>query len=71
MGGTTTPLQVAVWKGSLGMMQILLDRGAMVDAISKIKKRTPLQMAVLIGRDDMVQFLLDRGAAATIAGVNK
>ncbi|WP_257294499.1 ankyrin repeat domain-containing protein, partial [Endozoicomonas sp. YOMI1] len=52
------PLHFAAAKGNLNVIEILLDKGADINAGS----RTPLHFAVEHGRHDAIRLLLDRGA---------
>ncbi|KAJ7381252.1 hypothetical protein OS493_001369 [Desmophyllum pertusum] len=54
-------LQKAASQGLIDVLQLLLDRGVCVDAVSSCGE-TPLMAAAGAGQCDMVDFLLDRGA---------
>jgi ankyrin repeat protein len=60
------PLQIAIAKQSMEVMQLLLDRGADVNlhfvTNSREDPKTPLYAAVKAGRLDLVQLLLRAGA---------
>lgn len=55
------PLILAAAKGHQEMVELLLDRGASVDA-SDYTGWTPLHAAIYGGHADVVQLLLERGA---------
>jgi ankyrin repeat protein len=58
-------LYLAVNKGKKGIAELLLDKGANIEAHSdKTDGRTPLHEAVRQGQEDIVKMLLDRGANA-------
>lgn len=59
-----TPLMFAIEgrRASLATLQLLVARGADVNAVSSQFHRTPLTLAVESGRPDYVRFLLDSGA---------
>lgn len=57
----TSPLHMAALKGQLKIMQILLDKGAEVDALDSTG-RTALHCAIEGSRTDAVQMLVQRGA---------
>jgi ankyrin repeat protein len=61
----TTPLHLAAFAGRVEVTELLLARGAEVDAISKNKFRnTPLVMAALPSQRETSATLLDHGADA-------
>ena len=61
--GGVTPLQVAASYGQLGVAKRLLERGADVNAASKVKDNwTALHMAASELNAEMVALLLGRGA---------
>jgi len=58
-------LYLAVNKGKKDIAELLLDKGANIEAHSdKTEGRTPLHEAVRQGYEDIVKMLLDRGANA-------
>jgi ankyrin repeat protein len=56
-----TPLHYAASAGDVGIMRILLARGAHIDALSD-KKLSPLMLAARDGQEAAVRFLLEQGA---------
>ena len=64
--GRRRPLQIAIHKQSMDMMQLLLDRGADVNthlvALGDGGPATNLQASIITGRLDLVQLLLRAGA---------
>ena len=62
-----TPLNRAAWDGRLEVGQILLDRGANIDARDK-DGHTALIHAVLKGHVEFARMLLERGAAVDARG---
>ncbi|KAJ7692540.1 ankyrin repeat-containing domain protein [Mycena rosella] len=64
----TYPLYVASYYGYLQMAQLLIERGALVNAVSGYKEGTALQGAAAQGHIELVQFLLNKGATIDPAG---
>jgi hypothetical protein len=60
-----TPLHYAATKGHLGMITLLLEKSAYIDAESP-NKTTPLMMAAMYGTFDAVKLLIDEGADVLI-----
>lgn len=60
-----TPLHYAATKGHLGMIKLLLEKSAYIDAESP-NKTTPLMMAAMYGTFDAVKLLIDEGADVLI-----
>ena len=56
-----TPLHLAAWKDSLAVAELLLDRGAKIEARDKWQ-RTPLHWAAYYDSIAVAKLLLDRGA---------
>lgn len=56
-----TPLHYACTNGHLDVALFLLDKGAVVDALSP-NETTPLMMAIRAGNIQLVRLLLERGA---------
>ncbi len=56
-----TPLHIAVRYGHKEVAELLLDRGANVNAVER-RKWTPLHTAVKSGKMEVAELLLDRGA---------
>ncbi len=54
--------------GDITKAQLLLDRGANINALDDEYRSTPLGMAARWGKKDMVAFLLERGADPNRAG---
>jgi ankyrin repeat protein len=62
-----TPLHYAAWFGSsTAILQVLLDRGAKIDALND-RQITPLYFASVAGHESQVKLLLERGADRSIA----
>lgn len=59
-----TPLHYAADRGHAGVVRLLLEEGANVNA-RDTSKRTPLHLAALSGRTDAVAALLREGASKT------
>ena len=56
-----TSLHLSAWRGHVGTMKMLLDRGANIEA-KAIHNCTPLHLSALRGQVHAVRLLLDRGA---------
>jgi len=56
-----TPLFDAIFKGRVGFAQMLLERGALIDARDN-RGRTPLHKAVEKGKIQVARLLLEHGA---------
>jgi len=56
-----TPLHYAATKGHVGMIKLLLDKSAYIDAESP-NQTTPLMMAAMYGTFEAVKLLIDEGA---------
>jgi len=63
-------LTVAVGTGNTQIVQLLLSRGARVNATSSRDGQTALEEAVRINRTDIVQILIDAGADVDKPGTN-
>ena len=59
-------LHVAAEGGSLEVCKILLDNGAVVDALAITNKETALSLAASYGHTAIVQLLLDNGAQINV-----
>ncbi|KAL0633622.1 hypothetical protein Q9L58_007446 [Maublancomyces gigas] len=64
-----TPLQFAARDGHVGMIAMLLRRGAGINAIG-VTMDTPLHVATWEGNDLIVEFLLASGSDITVADIN-
>jgi ankyrin repeat protein len=60
-----TALHEAAAVGSTDMVQLLLDRGADINAITSDENQTPLHWAEKVGQQRTAQLLLERGADIT------
>src|SRR5262249_10194240 len=56
-----TPLHIAALHGRLAVAELLLDRGAAVNALC-LSEATPLHYTAMHGQVEMAKLLLDRGA---------
>ena len=63
----STPLHQAVWSGNLDVVELLLDRGAFLEAQTR-DYRTPLFLAFERANRQMIALLLDRGADVHVKG---
>ena len=62
-GSGGTPLHIAVLAGQMGAAELLLERGADVNARAADEHRgTPLHWAAFIGRMDFAKLLIENGA---------
>ena len=59
----STPLHLAAFRGSSGMLELFLDAGAPVDALELESRSTPLHWAAEAGQGEIVRLLLERGAS--------
>lgn len=59
----TTPLHWAAFRGHIKMCELLLERGAELNAKNKFQN-TPLDMAQLKGQFQVAEFLTSRGAVS-------
>lgn len=60
--GTGTALLSAVWDGHAATVDLLLQRGADVDAVNE-RKRTALMLAAIRGNTAITEVLLKKGAS--------
>ncbi|HRJ77581.1 MAG TPA: ankyrin repeat domain-containing protein, partial [Planctomycetota bacterium] len=56
-----TPLHLAAWRGHLTMAEMLIERGANINAVD-IAFQTPLHLAAIEGHEALVRLLIDRRA---------
>lgn len=67
-----TALQFAAIGEYLGILDLLLERGADIDVLpAKVEGRTALEGAAEHGRIDVLQFLLNAGAQTTGPGAKQ
>lgn len=55
-------LQMAADKGHLGVVKLLVEKGAEIDYRHPVNKMTALHLAAYSGHDDVVKYLLSKGA---------
>ena len=72
LGNGETPLMMAARTGSVPVIELLLERGARIDAREKLRGTTALMWAVANSNTDAVRLLIARGAdvnarSATVA----
>src|SRR5262249_19868819 len=65
-----TPLMAAAFGGHARIVQILVERGADIEARS-FESFTPLMFAVASDRAEVVKLLIARGADLTVAAVDR
>lgn len=65
LGGT--PLHDAAWSGDIGILTLLLDRKADVNAKHREAGSTPLHYAIITNHRDAVELLISRGADVNAA----
>ena len=58
----TSAMHVACENGSLGVVQILIENDALIDAVAVTNKDTPLVLAAGAGETKIVDLLISRGA---------
>jgi ankyrin repeat protein len=61
-GDLGTPLHVAVFRGDLAIVTLLLDKGADIESSKKLNGDRPLHVAVSYNHPEIVALLLARGA---------
>ncbi len=66
-GDGMSALHWAAERGDAGLVEVLLEGGAKVDAATRIGSHTPLHVAASAGRARVVTMLLEAGASATTA----
>jgi len=62
-----TPLYMAAKNGRLDFVQMLLEHGAAINAVTTDDGETPLHGASRLGHVDIVRLLLEHGADANIS----
>ena len=67
-GRSQTALHCAVYSHSVGIVDMLLDKGADIDAGANSEKGTPLYLASSLGRLPVVEQLISRGANVNAKG---
>lgn len=60
-----TPLHIAAKRGNLDIVQLLIERGAELNALNSMGQ-TPLFLAVQGGHKDIANLLIERGAIVRI-----
>lgn len=63
------PLHFAAFSGEMGMVELLIAKGAPVNANTNVIKATPLDLAVSGGRKDIVEFLIAKGASLDLKDI--
>eukprot|EP01116_Phalansterium_solitarium_P014638 TRINITY_DN3239_c0_g2_i1.p1 TRINITY_DN3239_c0_g2~~TRINITY_DN3239_c0_g2_i1.p1 ORF type:complete len:891 (+),score=249.55 TRINITY_DN3239_c0_g2_i1:234-2906(+) len=62
----STPLSLAAERSSIGVVEVLIDAGALLDYVAGERGQTALQRAAFAGRLDVVRLLLRSGAGVNI-----
>jgi ankyrin repeat protein len=57
-----TALARAAQRGHVAVVQLLLEKGADIDASGGVAKRTPLMLATISGHEEVARLLIERGA---------
>jgi len=61
-----TPLHYAAIRGYIEIAELLLDRGANINAVDSSKQWTPLFYATFMGHQKMIELLMAKGADVTL-----
>jgi ankyrin repeat protein len=67
----TTPLHCAAVMGNLGVVELLINEGAVIDSNVHLLGRTPLIAAVVAGHENIVRRLLELGASPALTDTRK
>jgi ankyrin repeat protein len=61
-----TPLHVAVIDNRPEIVQLLLEHGANINAVTNKEKQSPLHLAIIANNLNMLQILIEKGADITL-----
>ena len=67
----TTPLHCAAVMGNLGVVELLVREGAVIDTNVHLLGRTPLIVAIIAGHENIVRRLLELGASTALKDTRK
>ena len=69
-GAGNTPLHQAAITGSVSISELLLSKGADINAINT-QLNTPLHLAIQNGKDEVAKYLIEKGTDLTIQNIVK
>lgn len=65
-----SPLQALAYTGERELAELLIDRGAPIDADNNSLRASPLHLAVRGNHADVIRMLIDKGASFTLKDIN-